>query len=275
MFTFTRIGVHINQNTQLIRLSSGITPKEFYHAILLNLHVKPNSGSTQTQLEEQVIEVLQNLGIQLLIIDETQHALPNKSNSKITQRLADCIKNIIDGSGVPMLLCGVPSISKLLENNFTKTSEMQLEEEQLFNRNLPPIVFNAIELTDRKVMGAVMQGYTKIFDSLHRKYGVSIIKMTSPQFQAAMWASSEGILGRMALVLQWAIEIAEDGQQIDFSVLGKAHDAIAAGGWDKSGINPFTCSPTELDKKIMAINKFSKRARLNKLNKNTDNEEVA
>ncbi|TMS95259.1 hypothetical protein CWB58_00465 [Pseudoalteromonas sp. S201] len=251
----------------LVRLSSGVTPKDFCEAILLQLGIKPKAGTKQPQLENQVIEVLKNIGIELLIIDETQHALPNKTNSKTTQKLADTIKNIVDESHVPILLCGISSISKLIENNFSRASEMQLEEEQLFNRTLPPIEFNTIELSDKDTMAAVMQGYTMIFDKLHRQYGISIIKMTSAKFQAAMWASSEGVIGRMALVLQWAIELADEGQQIDFSVLGKAHDAIATGGWDKSGINPFTCSEVDLNKRITAINKFSKRARLNALNK--------
>jgi len=245
-----------------LRLTSGSSPKGICEALILALGVKPNDN--QTKLESQLVDLLKNLNVKLIIIDEMQHVLPNKKGSKTTQMVADTIKNITDKSLIPMLLVGLKTSLSIVENTFsTRCSEIQEEEDQLFRRALSPIIIEGIEYGDNLLMGKTMTGFELIFAEVNKKFGKSIMNLTTGEFQKRMWAASLGYIGRMSNILSESLEFL-NGKQITYSELALAYDEVNS--WDKGGINPFSCDEKDLDRLIKQIAVLSKR----KKNKNKE-----
>lgn len=73
---------------------------------------EPQKGTARSLLS-RLYGLTKSLGVQLIIIDEIQHVLPEHTHRR-TQEAADMIKSIMDRSLIPFVLAGLPHGNRIL-----------------------------------------------------------------------------------------------------------------------------------------------------------------
>ena len=105
-------------------LVTNVSAKGIFDALLIEMGISIPSGYKEKNSLEHLVRMLSKFKTRLIIIDETQHALPHNSNNKAkTQAVANALKLLLDMSNVSILLVGLNSVKSLITNHFfTKKS---------------------------------------------------------------------------------------------------------------------------------------------------------
>jgi len=234
-----------------IGLSEKITPNGIITLIYNELGIKKSSNETERC--GKLALILKRLNIELIIIDEIQHVLPEHTHAK-TQECADFFKSFMDKTKIPFVFVGTPKSTRLLHifkvpktkagnlkdhSPKDKLAIAEKEEEQLLHRtrkpvHIKPFAHNSI-------------AWTKILESFQQIIGVPCIKLSHEETALRCWLASKGFLKRMANFLEEAIEEVEEDQQITLSDLADAYDDLNNFNPESFG-NPFTLEPHELNK---------------------------
>src|SRR5690606_24655361 len=96
-----------------ISLKARTTTKEIILKLFRALGVRRRAG-TEGELFEDLLELLRACQVELIVIDEIQHVLPEHSHRRL-QENRDFFKSLLDQSGVPMVFVGLPKSLGLLE----------------------------------------------------------------------------------------------------------------------------------------------------------------
>lgn len=62
----------------------------------------------------RLIHLMQECGTEIIFLDEFQHFI-DKDSYKVLKNISDWLKNLIDESGVPIVMCGMPYASEILD----------------------------------------------------------------------------------------------------------------------------------------------------------------
>lgn len=83
---------------------------------LLNAMGLQKKAENNTRSTAQIVRLIKNCKVQMIIIDEVQHIL-EKGTERTQYQVADWLKSLIDASGVPFVLFGLPHTAGLLGIN--------------------------------------------------------------------------------------------------------------------------------------------------------------
>jgi hypothetical protein len=195
---------------------------------------EPDKGPARSLLR-RFYGLTKSLGVQLIIIDEIQHVLPEHTHRR-TQEAADTIKSITDRSGIPFILSGLPHGKRLL----TDSIKGKHAEDQLVRR------FNAsIEIIPPALgTGAwknLMGGYQKTV-------GVPIITLTGDEILKRLHLATNGLHGLIANLLEHALEDTDGHEQVCLSHLARA---FQIGANSKSlAANPFSMTMPQVERAL-------------------------
>ena len=70
-------------------------------------------GSAYNQTTRLLL-LMKECGTEIIFLDEFQHFI-DKDSSKVLKNISDWLKNLIDQSGVPIVMCGMPYASEILD----------------------------------------------------------------------------------------------------------------------------------------------------------------
>jgi hypothetical protein len=234
-----------------IALSEKITPNGIITLIYNELGIKKSSNETERC--GKLALILQRLGIELIIIDEIQHVLPEHTHAK-TQECADFFKSFMDRTKIPFIFVGTPKSTRLLHifkvpttkagklkdlSPKDRVAKAEKEEEQLLHRTRKPVQI--------KPFAHNSKGWISILECFQKIVGVPCIKLSNEETALRCWLASKGFLKRIANILEEAIEEVEDGKQITLTDLANAYDELNNTNSDTFG-NPFSIDNNKLDK---------------------------
>ena len=102
-----------------IEIEPKSTPKMIVESLIEAMG--PTPKATMRKLRQQLNFLAKKKGVRLIIIDETQHGMPQHQNSgNGTQMIADILKLISDGTDASILLVGLENTPEILQNTFMK-----------------------------------------------------------------------------------------------------------------------------------------------------------
>jgi type II secretory pathway predicted ATPase ExeA len=185
---------------------------------------EPDKGPARSMLR-RFYGLTKSLGVQLIIIDEIQHVLPEHTHRR-TQEAADTIKSITDRSGIPFILSGLPHGQRLL----TDSIKGKYAEDQLIRR------FNASIEVIPPALGS--NAWKNLMDGYQKAVGVPIITLNNDDLLQRFHLATNGLHGRIANLLEHSLEATDGHEQICLSHLARAFDIGAS---SKSlAANPFS-----------------------------------
>jgi len=68
------------------------------------------------KLTSRLLHYLEACNVKMIVLDEFQHVIDRES-SKVLARTADWLKTVLDGSGIPLVLVGLPHSERILDEN--------------------------------------------------------------------------------------------------------------------------------------------------------------
>ena len=193
-----------------------------------------DKGTTRSLLN-RLYGLIKSLGVQLIIIDEIQHVLPEHTHRR-TQEAADMIKSITDRSGVPFILTGLPHGSRLL----TDSIRGKHNEDQLIRR------FNSTFHISPPALGS--NAWKNLMRGYQDACGAPCINLTSDEMLKRFHLATHGLHGFIANILEHALDATDGEEQILLTHLASAWGIMAP----SIGLteNPFTLSMTRVDKAL-------------------------
>jgi hypothetical protein len=100
-------------------LSSVVPVPASYHTLayqlLIDLGDPVPNGST-AQKTRRLVELMKDCEVELLIIDEVNHLL-DKESGRILKTPCDWLKNLMNATGIPVVLFGTPGAGKVIGDN--------------------------------------------------------------------------------------------------------------------------------------------------------------
>jgi type II secretory pathway predicted ATPase ExeA len=195
---------------------------------------EPQKGTARSLLN-RLYGLTKSLGVQLIIIDEIQHVLPEHTHRR-TQEAADMIKSITDRSLIPFVLTGLPHGSRLLAD----TIKSRYSEDQLIRR------FNASVQLKPPELGS--NAWKILMGGYQASIGVPCINLTSDEMLKRFHLASNGLHGFIANLFEHALEATDGKQQICMSHLVSAFD-LSASSLALAG-NPFSMSLPQIERAL-------------------------
>lgn len=112
-----------NQPHPIIRCSLDSSPtkkgllKTIMQELVGRIDAEAMTRGTESDIFYRLQDTVQQLGTEMIMIDETQHMIGIRIDNRKRQVLADTFKALLDSTGVPFVLCGQASIISLLQKN--------------------------------------------------------------------------------------------------------------------------------------------------------------
>lgn len=218
-----------------VSLHARVTVNDILSALLAACgDPEPDKGTARALLR-RFYGLAESLGVQLIIIDEIQHVLPEHTHRR-TQEAADTIKSISTDTQIPFVLVGLPHGIRLLND----TIKGKHDEDQLIRRFNTPIEIIPAAL-GTKAWQNLMGGYQQAL-------GVPSISLTTEEMLKRFHLATDGLHGFVANLLEHALEETDGHQQICLKDLAQGFEyssvSIRATG------NPFLMSLPQVERAL-------------------------
>lgn len=200
-----------------------------YNVILETLgHPARRARATGRQLYRQVLDLLRDLRVELIIMDEFQDLMPNRT--KEYSDVLRLLKNIIDELRIPWVLVGLRDAANILECG----------DEQLMHR-----FAGTWEITPFRIdAGDELRYFQKYLETWQSVYPVPCMSLSDENMAIRLFCASRGYVGRLARILEEVIEL-YDGTDRKASLrhFARAYEVCAQrrtiGARQNSVFNPF------------------------------------
>lgn len=163
---------------------------------------------TEIALFNRLCNYIDKLGVELIIIDEIHHVLPEHTHRR-TQEAADLLKSLVDETRVPLILVGLPHSTRLL----TDVRKGDTSEDQLRRRFRKTVQINVAQY------GTL--GWENLMKAYQQLIGVPCINLTSSEMMLRMFIATEGLPGRISNLFEETLELLSDDEQIKLATLAK------------------------------------------------------
>src|SRR5262249_37159701 len=175
---------------------------------------------------------INQLMVRAPLIDEFQHFIDRDSNVILTT-VSNWLKNLLNETGVPMVLIGMPYSEAVLRAN------AQLERRFAMRASLDPFGWNTAE---RQTEFRLFLNYLDERLPFARRSGLA-----GPETALRVLCATEGIIGYVMKLIRRAAGMAidEDRECLDLSVLASAYDERLRGR-TPDRVNPFTSELEDL-----------------------------
>jgi hypothetical protein len=216
--------------------SIGDIIKALYFEIMgVSMRLKGTNKDKQTVLEN----ILKDVGTRLIIIDEGHHAMStSNAENSITGQYMNFLKTLLDDSGVPILLVGMPDLLNLRKESSSKNKTFI---KQFRRRSKVPHIIPLMDVTDASMN---INTITSTLNQLN----VSCECLIDNNIRAKLYCCSGGSFGILFELLMEAI-VESNGRPVITKV--SLQDA-ASFSIDEED-NAFEFSPVELKIKVAKL----------------------
>lgn len=218
-----------------VSLHARVTVNDILSALLTACGDPEPDKGTARSLIRRFNKLAESLSVQLIIIDEIQHVLPEHTHRRV-QEAADTIKSISTDTSLPFILVGLPHGRRLL----TDTIKGKHEEDQLIRRFNAPVEIVPAALGS-KAWQNLMGGYQQAI-------GVPCINLTTTDMLKRFHLATGGLHGFVANVLEHALEETDGKEQVCMEHLARAFE-FSTGSLSKVG-NPFLLTMTHVERAL-------------------------
>jgi type II secretory pathway predicted ATPase ExeA len=186
----------------------------------------PEKGTVVTQTH-RLKRLIRQCQVEMIVIDEFQHFIDRDSNVILTT-VSNWLKDLLNETGVPMILIGMPYSEAVLRAN------AQLERRFAMRASLDPFGWNTAE---RQTEFRLFLNYLDERLPFTRRSSLA-----DPETALRVLCATEGIIGYVMKLIRRAAGMAidENRQCLDLSVLASAYDERLRGRTPDRA-NPFTC----------------------------------
>jgi hypothetical protein len=214
----------------ICELPQNATPKSVAAELLSELGDPAAFRSgTEVEITHGLITLLKNMEVELIILDEFQHLI-QKSSNRVMHDTADWLKSIINKSGVPVVLFGMPWSREILSCN------RQLARRFSLQRKIEHFYLSKADSRQ------LFRDFLAKIDGAMPFDGLS--ELDSKVMTLRLFAASKGNIGDLMTLIYRAAKFAIDDSK------GKIELACFIKAWQKyyKGLpNPFDMPPTQLN----------------------------
>jgi len=217
------------QRVLYVPLTAKATVKQMLSAMLAAAHDPNPFVGNEGEMTSRLATLIKNTGIELIILDEIHHVLPEHSTAKaVTQSAADLLKSLTDRCSMPFVLVGLQESVRLLQAQ----KKHNAEKDQYRRRCRAPFVMDPLAIDGEE--------WTDTIRHYENNLGVPCITLTSDEMLARLHLASGGLHGRLSNLFEEALELSDGNTQITLDVLAVAYlNASSVFDFDK---NPFSIS---------------------------------
>jgi Cdc6-like AAA superfamily ATPase len=216
------------------RVPSKATDKNLATTLLAALgDPAAEKGSAYNQTTRLKI-FIRECGVQLIILDEFQHFV-DKDSWKVLKRVSDWLKNLIDETGVPVVLIGMPYAVEILGS----PGNEQLQRRFAVRAPLDPFVWGTPD--ERTEFRAFLKA---VDDQLPLN---EPSRLSDPLTAFRFYCATNGRIGKVMKVIRRATELALDRglEHLPLDVLADAYDDRLRADCPGGG-NPFRAGKERL-----------------------------
>jgi type II secretory pathway predicted ATPase ExeA len=191
----------------------------------------PDRGTIVTQTR-RLKTLIGQCRVELIILDEFQHFIDRDSNV-ILVTISNWLKDLLNETGVPMVLIGMPYSEVILHAN------AQLERRFAMRVSLNPFSWNTAE---RQIEFRMFLKYLDEKLPVPRRSSLA-----DPEMALRIFCATEGVIGYVMRLIRRAAVLSIDEKRdfLDLDVLAWAYDErLSARAPDR--VNPFTCGLDDL-----------------------------
>jgi DNA transposition AAA+ family ATPase len=213
-----------------IELASKCSLGDLYRAIYQKISHEKLPKTTNVEAFDNIVLLCKRTRVQMIIIDEAQHILPEHQNSVATViALADAIKTLRDKTGAAILLTGMPSLVNLL----TLQGKSKEKSKQLQRRSFAPHRFARLTIEES----------LEVLKLIKQKLACSkvIADVNNKAMLMRFYIASEGTIGSIIDLFHYGL--VEGEGKITLETLADAFDLLDAEG----RINPFKLKCSQLE----------------------------
>lgn len=225
-----------------------VSPKSLVTALLKALgDPLPDKGSAVSQTL-RFRKLMKDCGVELVFLDEFQHFI-DRDSKKVLKTISDWLKNLMDDTGKPIILVGMPNSHVILDED---------GNEQLKRRFLTRIKLEAFDWKNSEDK----EDFRKFLLAVDEKIPLNEWSNFSSESMAfRLYLASDGIVSKVMKLIRRATAIALDLSKeiLDLETLCVAYeDCLAANDPEKE--NPFAERPKKMGSQSAKKDKSAKRA---------------
>jgi predicted AAA+ superfamily ATPase len=203
------------------------SPKSLVTALLTALGDPFSDRGTTVSQTLRLKRLMYECGVELIFLDEFQHFI-DRDSKKVLQTVSDWLKNLMDSTGTPIILVGMPYSHNILDSGGNE----QLQRRFSMRVSHKPFDWNDVE--DR-------EDFRRFLEAVDKKLPLnewSNISDTNIAF--LLYLASDGIVSKVMRLIRRAASIALDlsRERLDLDLFNIAYEeCLAAVEPDKE--NPF------------------------------------
>lgn len=216
------------------RVPNRATDKYLVTELLTKLgDVEAEKGSSYNQTT-RLRMFMEDCGVLLVILDEFQHFV-DKDSKKVLKTVSDWLKNLIDQSGKPIVLIGMPYADQILDAEGNE----QLQRRFAVRERLDPFGWGTNEA--RKEFRAFLEAVDDQLPLMESSH------LSDPVMAFRFYCATNGVIAKVMKIVRRATEIALEQltEHLTLDVLAEAYDdRLSENQPDRN--NPFRCDKAEL-----------------------------
>lgn len=195
------------------RVPSKATDKNLVTKLLMAVRDPAAELGSAFNQTTRLKKFIKECGVQLIILDEFQHFV-DKDSWRVLKNVSDWLKDLIDETGVPVVLIGMPYAVEILD----APGNEQLQRRFAVRTSLDPFGWDTDE--EKKEF----RSFLKAADSQLPLREIS--QLSDPLTAFRFYCATNGRVGKVMKVLRRAVEIAldRDLEQLTLEELADAYD---------------------------------------------------
>jgi hypothetical protein len=223
-------GLKDQRRILFVETPANCTLKAMAEKMLIELGDPLAGKGTEVQQTDRVVHYLQNLGTELVFIDEYHHLLGKDVSS--AHRVGSWLKSLLNRGRVPMVISGLPTVEQLVD------IDGELSRRTRQRCTLLPFVWD--DPDDQMEFRWILLSYERVLQL------EAPADLSGPYLAMRLFLASDGVVGNVRKLLENAVLIAARHDRAELAT------AVLADAWDRSPIdraydNPFRLLPNQLD----------------------------
>ncbi|MCA1617778.1 MAG: TniB family NTP-binding protein [Acidobacteria bacterium] len=216
------------------RVPSKATDKNLATALLLKLEDPAADKGTAFNRTMRLCRFIRVCGVRLIILDEFQHFV-DKDSWRVLKNVSDWLKNLIDETGVPIVLIGMPYAVEILD----APGNEQLQRRFSVRSSIEPFGWDTDE--ERKQFRVFLRKVDEKLPLNEPSY------LSDPLTAFRVYCATNGRVGKVMKVVRRATELAlDDGlERLRLDTLAAAYDERLMADQPER-VNPFRSRQEDL-----------------------------
>ncbi|HEV2912599.1 MAG TPA: TniB family NTP-binding protein [Pyrinomonadaceae bacterium] len=211
----------------LAKVEVPASPKSLVTSLLTALGDPLSDRGTTVSQTLRLKRLMYECGVELMFLDEFQHFI-DKDSKKVLQTISDWLKNLMDSTGKPIILVGMPYSHNILDAEGNE----QLQRRFSMRVSLKP--FNWRDVEDR-------DDFRRFLQAVDEKLPFNEwSNLSDTNIAFLLYIASDGIVSKVMRLIRRAASIALDlsRERLDLDLFNVAYkECLAAADPDKE--NPF------------------------------------